>query len=386
MADTRALAVSRCISDIEVADFVALDLEFSGLFLDTKRERAAMSYEDYFAKCAESVPNFLVLQLGLCCVQFQSETSTWELRTHQFDLCPQEQRIFNVDMSSLRFLRANGFDFNLFLEKAHPYRRMKLEGASTTGRHSPCASHILAALRKSQAPLVVHNGLLDLLHVYDKFVADLPKESQDFGKAWLEHFPLTFDTRFVAQEGRLDVFKHLGGLSLEALYSPLRGQSALKIEKCGEVPGGSAHSAGYDARVTAEVFLLELDIWIRFQKRRKQEKQAAAAESGQNAENAGHEPDAQGAQDGQGESRESEQDAEGASKEETASNEIATEVAKSEQDEEGWSTVTRNRKRKRGADGLPEDKGLTIGLTCPSPLAETLLHFDFVCVGLVDEC
>lgn len=170
----------------------------------------------------------------------------------------------------------------------------------------------------------------------------------------MEHFPLTFDTRFVAQEGRLDVFKHLGtlgvaflghcigvlcsqlptltgGLSLEALYSPLRGQSALKIEKCGEVPGGSAHSAGYDARVTAEVFLLELDIWIRFQKRRKQEKQAAAAESGQNAENAGHEPDAQGAQDGQGESRESEQDAEGALKEETASNEIATEVAKSEQ-------------------------------------------------------
>ncbi len=155
----------------------------------------------------------------------------------------------------------------------------------------------------------------------------------------------------MAQEGRLQVFKHLGtlrvavlehcigvlcsklptltgGLSLEALYSPLRGQSALKIEKCGEVPGGSAHSAGYDARVTAEVFLLELDIWMRFQKRKKQEKQAAAAESGQNAENAenaGHEPDAQGAQDG-GESRESEQDVEGASKE-TASHEIATEVA-----------------------------------------------------------
>ena len=39
------------------------------------------------------------------------------------------------------------------------------------------------------------------------------------------------------------------------------------------------HSGGYDATVTAEVFLLELDIWIRFQRRRKQEKHAAAEDA-----------------------------------------------------------------------------------------------------------
>ena len=159
-------------------------------------------------------------------------------------------------------------------------------------------------------------------------------------QAWLEQFPLTFDTRFVAQEGRLQVFKHLGalahcpckssvifsrsmpvffvchcfssihfisflsmlrfhwfvlcrlgagGLTLDALRSQLRGQSNLKVQRCDESTApGSTHSGGYDATVTAEVFLLELDIWIRFQQRKKQERQEkqAAAENPQNAENA----------------------------------------------------------------------------------------------------
>lgn len=35
-------------------DFVALDLEFSGLFLDAAKSGKVLSYEDYFAKCAES--------------------------------------------------------------------------------------------------------------------------------------------------------------------------------------------------------------------------------------------------------------------------------------------------------------------------------------------
>lgn len=374
MADQRA-AVSRCISDIEVADLVALDLEFSGLFLDTKLQRSALTFEDYFAKCAESVPKFLALQLGLCCVQFRRDTATWELRTHQFDLWPQEQRIFTVDLQSLRFLRTHGFDFNVFLEKACPYKRMKLDAKSSTG--SPTATHILAALRKAQVPLVVHNGLFDLLHLYDKFIADVPQDIQDFGKAWLEQFPLTFDTRFVAQEGRLQVFKHLGGLSLDALRSQLRGQSNLKVQRCDESTApGSTHSGGYDATVTAEVFLLELDIWIRFQQRKKQERQEkqTAAENPQNAENAKTLEDGENAT----------QKAKNVEKAENESNEVVNQESGGEngqkeakqnsgetqenhsiEEEEGWSVVgQRGRKRKRGAEETPEEKGLT----CPSLL------------------
>ena len=116
--EAKAAALARCVSDIEVADFVALDLEFSGLFLapqpfleaisclfgmnpmafsfkkqvlksfygsetpskaseeETKRE--FLKCEDYFSKCVASVPKFLALQLGLCCGRLKD--GAWELR------------------------------------------------------------------------------------------------------------------------------------------------------------------------------------------------------------------------------------------------------------------------------------------------------------------
>lgn len=94
-----------------------------------------------------------------------------------------------------------------------------------------------------------------------------------------------------------------GGLNLDALRSQLRGQSSLKVQKFESDSGGSTHSGGYDATVTAEVFLLELDIWIRFQQRKKAEKQVAVAndsqnENSENREEAEHVP-ATNAENGQ---------------------------------------------------------------------------------------
>lgn len=257
----RSLAVKRCLSDIEVADFVALDLEFSGLFVD--HQRGPQVLEAYFARCVESVPKFLALQLGLCCVQFQKEKQVWELRTHEFDLWPQDRRLFTVDLQSLQFLRTHGFDFNAFLERAHPYSRLPPLGHKLAGNAHVKATPVLQALRDAKVPVVLHNGLLDMLHLYDKFLGDLPADPESFGKAWVEHFPLLFDTRVLAQDGRLDVLQHAGGLSLETLQKHLQSElHGLSIERCTTI-AKAAHSAGYDATVTAEVFLMGMDRWIR---------------------------------------------------------------------------------------------------------------------------
>ncbi|CAE6914789.1 STE23 [Symbiodinium sp. CCMP2592] len=257
----RSLAVKKCLSDIEVADFVALDLEFSGLFVD--HQRGPQVLEAYFARCVESVPKFLALQLGLCCVQFQKEKQVWELRTHEFDLWPQDRRLFMVDLQSLQFLRTHGFDFNAFLERAHPYSRLPPPGHKLAGNAHVKATPVLQALRDAKVPVVLHNGLLDMLHLYDKFLGDLPGDPGSFGKAWVEHFPLLFDTRVLAQDGRLDVLQHAGGLSLETLQKHLQSElHGLNIERCTTI-AKAAHSAGYDATVTAEVFLMEMDRWIR---------------------------------------------------------------------------------------------------------------------------
>lgn len=262
----RDMTVAQCVADIEVADFVALDLEFSGLFLNVERERKPLTIDDYFGKCLESIPKFLPLQLGICCARRREETGTWEMKTHEFNLWPQERRIFAADMQSLKFLRQHGFDFNKFFEKAHSYNRLPpLEQAPKKPRLTD-ASPVIDALRKSHRPLVFHNGLLDLLHLYDKFIAKLPDSRESFCADWIKQFPLLFDTRNIAQEGKHQVLKHNGGLSLEELHRHFQTlkEPALKFTHVGVHASGPAHgSSGKDAQLTAEVFVYEMELWIR---------------------------------------------------------------------------------------------------------------------------
>ena len=107
-------------------------------------------------------------------------------------------------------------------------------------------------------------------------------------KAWLEQFPLLFDTRFLAQEGRLQVLKHTGGLSLDVLHKHMRGQTDyLKLQRFSENPEGSMHSAGFDATVTAELFVMEVDKWIRFDERKGSEPNTQKTSCEANDEKAG---------------------------------------------------------------------------------------------------
>lgn len=273
----RVAAVAKCITDIKVADFVALDLEFSGLFLSVDPERKLMAFEEYFKKCRESVPQFLPLQLGVCCGRcVEDRGGLWEFRAHELNLWPQERRIFTSDLESLRFLRAHGFDFNAFFEQAHTYNRLPplpkdgTAGEETTSLPPEPASQVLAALRSSRVPLVFHNGFLDVLHLFDKFVDTLPEKATEFSEAWIAQFPLLFDTRLIAQEGRYKVFKRPKGLWLEELHRHLsafsnEAHAELRFERAGPLPsiGPSHGSAGQDAVMTAEVFVMEIDLWLR---------------------------------------------------------------------------------------------------------------------------
>jgi len=258
-------AVKSCISDIKKSEFVALDLEFSGLFSDVAGPTGMqkLSVDTYFSKCIRSVPEFLPLQLGLCCMR-RCGDYRWELRSHEFNLWPLHRRLFNADFQSLRFLADNAFDFNAFFEHGHAYMRIPnlgLPSQADTPTMAPVVG-VVQALRSSKVTLIVHNGLLDLLHLYDKFIGELPESLTEFSKHWLEHFPLLYDTRHLAQVGRYNVMKLGSGLSLETLHEHLQSITHVHtiIDKAGPLPLNKiAHgSAGFDATLTAEVFLMEM--------------------------------------------------------------------------------------------------------------------------------
>ena len=253
---------TRCIcKDIEAADFVAFDLEFSGLFLEEGRSRHA-SLEKYFTKCVQSIPQFLPLQLGVCCARQRLADKVWELRSHEFNLRPSSRRMFLSDFKSLQFLRENGFDFNAYLDSGFSYSRLPEAHQSKKARKFN-VNQLVQALQDCRVPLVVHNGFLDLLHLFNGFIGDLPGDYCEFFESWLLHFPATFDTRLIAQEGQYKILKG-SGLTLEALHGQLSGSKRMQFEFQGPLgQDGPCHgSSGHDALLTAKVFLLELDCWI----------------------------------------------------------------------------------------------------------------------------
>ena len=231
---------------------MALDFEFSGLFLDEGRSRHS-SLEKYFARCTKSIPQFLPLQIGICCARQRMQDKVWELRSHEFNLWPSTRQLFMSDFKSLRFLRENGFDFNSYLEFGFSYSRLPEAHQSKKARKFN-ANQLVQALRDCKVPLVVHNGFLDLLHLFHSFIGDLPSECCDFFQSWVQHFPSTFDTRLLAQEGQYKILRG-SGLTLEALHGQLRELGRVRIECHGplEEDGPCHGSSGHDALLTAKV-------------------------------------------------------------------------------------------------------------------------------------
>lgn len=105
-------------------------------------------------------------------------------------------------------------------------------------------------------PLVLHNGMLDLLFCFQAFEADLPAEIDSFKRSVRELFPGgIYDTRLIALESGT---VPSGGAALETLIDVLKSDTAaaVQIVNSGKYSDaiGQVHEAGYDALITGQVF------------------------------------------------------------------------------------------------------------------------------------
>eukprot|EP00371_Babesia_bovis_P001207 XP_001609854.1 hypothetical protein [Babesia bovis T2Bo] len=103
------------------------------------------------------------------------------------------------------------------------YRRLECE-ASTSGRSKRQKKvnryglqRYLEVIKKHNKPLVVHNGLLDLLHLYDKFIGVIPELPGDICNAlYTKLGPGIYDTKYVSRTlqslGIQETLKYVYGL------------------------------------------------------------------------------------------------------------------------------------------------------------------------------
>ncbi|KAJ3089944.1 Target of EGR1, member 1 (Nuclear) [Quaeritorhiza haematococci] len=133
---------------------------------------------------------------------------------HNFNFTMLCQNEFVVTPSSMSFLVENGFDFNRQYRDGIPYfpgndqdplqkaqqQQQPPQPPSFASKTNQIMRSLFSHIVARGAPVVVHNGLLDLLFLYQSFYAELPDDIQVFLADLSEMFPGgIYDTKYLAE-------------------------------------------------------------------------------------------------------------------------------------------------------------------------------------------
>ncbi|KAH0486970.1 MAG: uncharacterized protein KVP18_001004 [Porospora cf. gigantea A] len=301
----RERELDEACSDILKAEFVAVDLEFTGLFMEFQKHATVEQYYEY---CADNVWKFAAVQLGVCAAyRDPARPSEWILCPYNFHIWPSRRRVFLSDSSSLSYLVQAGLDFNDWIRNGFDcYRLAAIErfeketsAAQKIAPVSPKArkkslpvnirslglQRLFELIIEKEKPLVTHNGLLDMMHIYDKFVADVRtiQTVSSFRKEVLKLFSGgLYDTKYIANHGRTLKFRlstqqhtnlehvrsHLLRMDTAQTFKLSAARQAVMKDYSllplgpGQLEHTKAHEAGFDAMATAQTFALELEKYV----------------------------------------------------------------------------------------------------------------------------
>jgi len=151
-----------------------------------------------------------ILSLGISCfklkktkagngIKNKESEGRLNIRVKTYNIVVLCTENFVVEPASLTFLVGHGFDFNKQYAKGVPYTRGDdKEPSKLASQHS--VRNLFNELILANKPLVLHNGFLDLVFLYENFYSKLPDKLQVFTADLSEMFPAgLFDTKFVSE-------------------------------------------------------------------------------------------------------------------------------------------------------------------------------------------
>ena len=131
---------------------------------------------------------------------------------------------------------------------------------------------IIAHLISIKKPIIMHNGMIDSLHLYDKFVDNLPGTLPEFKENFNQSFNTIFDTKYILNSS-ISLSPYFGNGKLTSLgdaynrvlqpdfmfddkveINPEINSKVPSYDSKYEINGNKSHEAGFDSFMTGVLF------------------------------------------------------------------------------------------------------------------------------------
>ena len=196
------------IKDVSTSSFISIDAEMSGLGCTKKTMNSNLN--ERYAAISNYATTRSIISLGLACFSCLSnaDSSKNEVSNGDCNIIKYNVSVYNiillcsesyiVDPSALEFLVNHGFDFNKQYSEGIPFYKGNDRPNETVTEIN--MRNLFCEIIRQRKPLVLHNGLTDLIFMYQCFYADCPQKLTALMADISEIFPNgVYDTKYTAE-------------------------------------------------------------------------------------------------------------------------------------------------------------------------------------------